>query len=246
METIIPHLSYRDLCCAYTLATAIYPNRQQSYYWSVDFSPHYYIAQAKAGFISVRCDYDEYDILLPNIHDCYAVLDFEDLHISRKVRRLLKKRSLCLEMGADLEEVYAGIAALHEECWLSREYLEMLQATRGLDDDFEVVAVALREGAELIAGEIGYIIGSSYTSLTGFSRRERQYRDCGTAQLVLLAQHLEEQGFTFWNLGDPSLEYKLALGARLVERDQFLGRWFAAQGDTIEEATLVYSADPHS
>ena len=96
-----------------------------------------------------------------------------------------------------------------------------------MDADFQVVSVILREKGEAVAGEIGYIIGRTYTSLSGFSSREKAYNHYGTAQLVLLAQHLEKESFDFWNLGQPYMSYKLSLGAKIYDRHSFLKRWFS-------------------
>ena len=206
----------------------IYPNMYKNYYWSDDFSPAYYIAQAKAGFIAVTDLYEEKEFLLPEIQFSYALLDFQDLHISHKVKKLLKQRNLHIEVGEEIDEIAAKINAAHSHSWLSERYVRMLKETKDMDENFQIITVALRENRELIAGEIGYVIGKTYTSLSGFSSREKQYRNYGTAQLVLLARYLEDKKFTFWNLGQPYMDYKLALGAKIYERRTFLKRWFEA------------------
>ena len=210
------------------LETLVYPNMRKNYYWSNDFSPQYYIAQAQAGFIAVTDSYEEEELLLPEIQYSYALLDFKDLHISKKVKKLLTTQDLTLEITPELDEVTAHIRASHKHCWLSESYLATLKATQVLKDDFQVLSIGLRNNGSLIAGEIGYIIGNTYTSLSGFSSKENQYRNYGTVQLVLLAQYLEAEGFSFWNLGQPYMTYKLALGAKIYERQDFLKRWFSA------------------
>jgi len=207
----------------------IYPDMYKNYYWSDDFSPQYYIAQAKAGFIAVTDQYEEQELLLPEIQYTYALLDFDELHISKKVKGLLAKKKLQLEITQELEEVVTHINASHKSCWLSPAYLKMLNATKGLDDNFDLISVGIREDDVLVSGEIGYIIGETYTSLSGFSSREKCYRNYGTAQLILLAQYLQANGFAFWNLGQPYMSYKLALGAKIYERKAFLRRWFNAR-----------------
>jgi Leu/Phe-tRNA-protein transferase len=231
MENIqlgIHELPFEYLKEAKILESLIYPDMYKNYYWSSDFSPEYYIAQAKAGFIAVTDYYEEEELLLPEIQFSYALLDFKDLHISKKVKKLLQVKTLKLEISTELDEVANKIHASHKNCWLSPSYLEMIKATQGLDENFQLVSVAIRKDAELIAGEIGYIIGKTYTSLSGFSSRKKEHCNYGTAQLVLLAQHLEKQGFAFWNLGQPYMSYKLALGAKIYERNIFLKRWFEA------------------
>ena len=224
----IHHLPLEHLQDPLVLHELIYPNMYKNYYWSDDFSPEYYIAQAKAGFIAVTDQYEDQELLLPEIQYTYALLDFKDLHVSKKIKKLLTVKALELEITQELDEVVSQINTYHKQCWLTPRYLKMLKATQHLDDNFDLVSVGLRENGVLVSGEIGYIIGETYTSLSGFSSREKCYRNYGTAQLVLLARYLQASGFSFWNLGQPYMSYKLALGAKIYDRKEFLTRWFAA------------------
>ena len=95
----IQHLSYDDLTDHKTLHKFIYPDMFKNYYWSDDFSAKYYIAKAKAGFIAVTDYYEEEELLLPEIQFSYALLDFDNLHISTKVKKLLEKRNLKIEVS---------------------------------------------------------------------------------------------------------------------------------------------------
>ncbi|BAF72277.1 leucyl/phenylalanyl-tRNA--protein transferase [Sulfurovum sp. NBC37-1] len=233
MDTIqlgIYHLPYDLLIDREFLEENIYSDMRKNYYWSEDFTPVYYIAQAKAGFIAVTDYFEEDELLLPEIQFAYVLLNFKDLHISRKVQELLKRKALSIEIGTELDTVAQAIELTHRNNWLTPRYLKMLKETEGKDENFKVISVTLREEEKLIAGEIGYIIGRTYTSLSGFSRRAKPYNNYGTAQLVLLAQHLETEGFAFWNLGQPYMDYKFTLGAKVYERPEFLKRWFEATG----------------
>ena len=88
-----------------------------------------------------------------------------------------------------------------------------------------MVTVYIKEKNTIIAGEIGYVIGETYTSLSGFCSSEKACQNYGTAQLVLLAQCLRAKGFKFWNLGHPNMDYKIKLGAKVTPRIEFLKRW---------------------
>jgi Leu/Phe-tRNA-protein transferase len=222
----IYHLSYDDLTDPQILHHFIYPDMYKNYYWSDDFSAAYYIAKAKAGFIAVTDYYEEEELLLPEIQFNYALLDFDDLHISTKVKKLLQKKDLQLEVSQNLDDVIEGINKLHKYNWLTPKYLNTLKASQGVDENFKVISALIREEGEVVAGEIGYMIGKTYTSLSGFSRREKAYDNYGTAQLVLLAQYLQAHGFSFWNLGQCYMPYKLMLGAKIFEREDFLKRWY--------------------
>ncbi len=228
LELNIDYLSLDNIQNTHFLEEVIYPDMYRNYYWSDDFSASFYVAQARAGFIAVTETFEGRELLIPEIQYSYALLDFKHLHIGRKVQKLLSKKELVLEISSNLDEVFDGINRQHKQSWFSEKYLNTLKAAQSLPEDFHVISVLIREENRVIAGEIGYIIGSTYTSLSGFSSSEKAYRNYGTAQLVLLAKHLEREGFSFWNLGQPYMDYKLALGCKIYGREAFLERWFEA------------------
>ena len=227
-------LHFEMVCNLPYLQNYIYSDMYKNYYWSEDFSPEYYIAQAKAGFIAVTDFYEEKELLLPEIQFSYALLDFENLHISKKVRKLIKQRKLTLHIDENFSEVALHIGLYHKKSWLTPRYMRMLKATQNLDKNFKLITATIKaEDDTLLAGEIGYIIGKTYTSLSGFSSLEKRYRNYGTAQLVLLALSLKKHGFSFWNLGQPYMDYKISLGAKVYERKAFLKRWFKSTSQPI-------------
>ena len=95
------------------------------------------------------------------------------------------------------------------------------------NNDFKIISYELidKQNNQLIAGEIGYKIYDTYTSLTGFSSKEKKYNNYGKLQLVLLALQLQKEKFAFWNLGQAYMQYKFDLGAIKYSRDDFLKRW---------------------
>ena len=76
----------------------------------------------------------------------------------------------------------------------------------------------------LVAGEFGAVVGSSYTSYSGFYKVD----GAGAVQMALTAKVLEAAGFPYWDLGQEHA-YKLGLGARMVERQTFLPRFREAR-----------------
>lgn len=226
MENIqrdIHYLPYEALINS-SYMEAIYANTNNNYYWSDDYSASYYIAQAKAGFIAVTEVYQGQELLLPEIQFEYALLDLAQLHCSKKVAKLISKENLKLSIDNNIEEIAEHISKTHKRSWLTKQYASILRSTEGVDKDFKVITAYIEHKGELIAGEIGYIIGKTYTSLSGFSKKDKAYNNYGTAQLVLLGQYLKENGFTLWNLGH-TMSYKKALGAEICEREDFLEYW---------------------
>lgn len=201
-----------------------------SYYWSDDWSEEFYIELARAGFISTTHETKEGLILLPELQYDYALLDFENLHTSKKVKKLMDESSYKFCVNSRLNEVLDKLSDQHKYNWLKDEYAQLLKNLyihNDERDDFKVISVELvcEKSDELIAGEVGYMIGKTYTSLSGFSSREKKYANYGTLQLVLLAKYLESNNFEFWNLGHSHMEYKQRLGCVKHSRAEFLKRW---------------------
>jgi len=74
-----------------------------------------------------------------------------------------------------------------------------------------------QQTGKLAGGELGYAIGTIYTSLTGFSSED----SAGSVQLATLGKMLTLSGYEMWDLG-MSLDYKTKLGAKEMERVEFV------------------------
>ena len=203
-------------------------NMLHSYYWSDNWNEAFYILLAKKGFISISHTTKEDSLLLPELQLDYGVLDFTNLHISKKVQKLIQQDNVVLSFNTQFAQVLEKISQQHTNNWLKDKYAQLMKKLhQNHYNNFKLISVELTSklNQELISGEVGYIIGTTYTSLSGFSSKEKKYNNHGTLQLVLLAQHLEKSGFSFWNLGHPHMEYKQKLGSVTHTRTEFLKRW---------------------
>jgi len=200
-----------------------------NYYWSDDWSVKFYKKLAYEGFISTTYETQGGLVLLPELQFDYAILDFKDLHISKKVKKLLKDDNYSLKFNTNFNQLISRFEIQHKDNWIKGEYIDILNSLyqSSLDDNFNILSVELicNKTGVLVAGEIGYIIGSIYTSLSGFSSKEKLHNNCGNLQLVMLSNYLEKNNFSFWNLGHPHMKYKKKLGARIYTREEFLKRW---------------------
>ena len=83
----------------------------------------------------------------------------------------------------------------------------------------------------LLDGEVGYTVGSSYTSLSGF--RLSDANGAGTVQCCAVAKLLQRCGFQMWDLG-MGMTYKYELGAKDVPRKEFLAHLSAMREKPTE------------
>lgn len=164
----------------------------------------------------------------------YALLYFENLHIPKKVKTLLNKETYIFSINKNYEEVLDKIEKYHKDPWLTREYkltLKNLKNYKSKEIDFKIFTSEIKDKqtGELIAGEVGYKIGKTYTSLSGFLDKRPKYNNYGKLQIILLAQYLEKEGYSFFNLGHPYMAYKFDLGAKIFDRNEFLELWRSAR-----------------
>ncbi|QKF74232.1 leucyl, phenylalanyl-tRNA-protein transferase [Aliarcobacter faecis] len=208
----------------------IYQNLNTNYYVSSDFSEEFYILLAKAGFISTSIIIEKEFYLLPEIQFEYAILDFCNLHINKKIKKLINQNNFEFFINKDINKVLEELESYHKDNWLCGKYKEIiLDLYKNPKNDFSILSIELydKNSSKLIAAEIGYKINSTYTSLSGFSSKEKNYSNWGKLQMVLLGFYLEKNNFSFWNLGHPYMQYKFDLGAKLYSRDEFLKRWLS-------------------
>ncbi len=203
----------------------IFDDTEHDYYWSDDFSTDFYIALAKAGFISVGIEHQGMELLLPQLQFFYALLDHQDLHVSHHVKKLLRHHPYHFSINRHFSEVIEEIKTRYEDCWIHAVYEQLLyELFEGSFDDFKLISAEISDpnNHTLAAAEIGYLCDNIYTGLTKFSRKEKAYTNWGTLQRVVLTQYLTSQGIHFSNLGHPQMQYKLDLGARIYPRKAFL------------------------
>jgi Leu/Phe-tRNA-protein transferase len=229
-KNLVSYLTLDDIKNKNILFNNIYANEDSNYYVSEDFSKDFYIHLAYYGFISTSATLEDKFYLLAEMQFEYAILDFVNLHISKKIKKLLKEDNFEFTINKKFDEVIYRLKDYHKTNWLEDKYKDLLLSLKNYQHrsiDFEMISIELNDKntKELIAGEIGYKIGLTYTSLTGFSSKEKQYNNWGKLQLVLLSKYLEKENYSFWNLGHPYMQYKFDLGAKTFSRKEFLERW---------------------
>ncbi len=183
----------------------------------------------RSGFLPMSEDFTGHDVLLVKSHEHRCVLDPGNLHVSRSTRR--RARGLTIRIDADFDSCLETIVNHHPERWLTDRLCDSLRALhRAPLAGVRTRSAEVYADGVLVAGEIGYTVGSAYTSMSGFHSRN----GAGSVQLAALGLLLEQAGFSFWDLG-MVIEYKIELGSRVWEREAFLERYHAAGADATPD-----------
>ena len=196
--------------------------------WALSFDPQFLAQLARHGFLPMAGQiFSNLICLLPKLHKERCILDFNNLHIPRSVRK--KSRKFNLSVDQDIEGVIRGCQVQHGEgCWF---YRPLTQSYRRLHreaiEGVRIHSIEIWKDGALVGGELGYVAGGCYTSLSGF----RTADGAGTIQCYALARLLEAQGFAFWDLGMP-MDYKEGLGAKKIPRKVFLARLQSASAQS--------------
>ena len=223
----------------------VYSDLTRDYYASADWSIPFYVSQAVRGFIAVgHVTAEGHELLLPQIQRSYCVMDLANVPKHKSLLKQIRRGGYRLKFNCAFSKVFAAIHEYHGsgKSWLCPAYQHLCKQMHakgpirlsGIPDlpevSFRLVSVELYsvEG-ELVAGEIGYVVGASFTSLSGFCVRAKTC-SVGKMQIFAMAHFLARCGFEFLNLGQPPMDgvmqYKSDLGGVDVSRETFLRDWW--------------------
>ena len=213
--------------------------RQMAIQGSAEFSMTYFIDTdfvekiCYSGCFPLGNTVASVENLLVKLHQSRCVItDINKLHISRSIRK--KARPYVITVNACYKKCVEGISKYHKNSWLYPQLRECFETLNKSDNykvkvfSFELWNIShldsvpktieeLVNSCKLVAGEIGYTCGKSYTSLTGFHGENNS----GTVQLVGTGVLLQLNGYKIWDFG-MTMKYKTDLGAESVPRSNFL------------------------
>jgi Leu/Phe-tRNA-protein transferase len=195
--------------------------------WALSFDPTLIVRLCREGFLPMAGQiFADLICLLPKLHINRCLMpNLNDLKIGSGARKRAKNFLFTIDKATN--EVIKGCQAQHgKNCWLyapltnAYRYIQQLNSSGGLEGvRIHTCELWDKKSGKLVAGEIGYAIGSIYTSLSGY--REPGSKSAGTIQCCCTAIMLKRMNFKIWDLG-MGMDYKTALGAKNIPRIDFL------------------------
>lgn len=166
--------------------------------------------------------------------DPRAILELDQLRVSRRLQRRLNRGEFELSIDRDFAGVIAGCAEPRKSeggVWLTptlmRAYLELHR--HGHAHSIEVW-----QAGELVGGAYGVALGGFFAGESMFHRR----RDASKAALYFLVQHLRGCGFRLFDI-QMRTAHMMRLGATEISRERFLQRLNVARHAPVS-FDLVY------
>jgi len=195
------------------------------------FEPDFIAGLMEAGFLVMSMNLSQNDpvyILLPKLHRVRSALFYDKLHVKKSVRRLLNRYEL--KADTDFDYIIDRCVEKHGSAWLTPPLVDGIKKIRQnavvnhpIRETLSPVpyaypaSFALYRDGKLAAGEFGVVCGKVYTSYSGFYEED----NAGTAQIIKTARYLQENEFSFLDMGMP-LDYKTDLGSVDIGSEEFV------------------------
>jgi leucyl/phenylalanyl-tRNA--protein transferase len=160
--------------------------------------------------------------------DPRGVLEFDELHVSQRLARRLRRDEFQFTFDTAFAAVIEGCAAPRgpdNECWLT---LSMQNAYATLHQLGHAHSVEVWQDDALVGGLFGVVIGGVFAAESMFHR----VTDASKAALVRLVDHLRWRGFALVDVQWTNAHTR-SLGAKDIPREQYLGRLAAAGGSKV-------------
>jgi leucyl/phenylalanyl-tRNA--protein transferase len=147
--------------------------------------------------------------------DPRSVLEFEDLHVSHSLARVIRKGTYEVRVDEDFEGVVRACAD-REETWINAEIIDAYVRLHRAGKAHSVEAY--NEG-DLVGGLYGVSLGAAFMGESMFTRM----RDASKVCFAYLVQRLKERNFLLLDcqIQNPHLA---SLGAREIPETEYLRR----------------------
>ncbi len=151
--------------------------------------------------------------------DPRAVLEFDDLHVSRRLQRTLRAGKFRVTCNQDFAGVIRGCATADGRVGQTWLYPEMIAAYEEMHRLGYAMSVETWLDDRLVGGTYGISMGGFFAAESKFHTET----DASKVALIALVRHLKAQGYTLLDIQQLT-EHTQRLGATEIPRNEFLDR----------------------
>jgi len=189
------------------------------FFWSFSFDTPFIVKLMKLGFLPMSLRVKDENgkpvhIFTPKLHLARCTLSASQLHIGKTPRR--RSRGAILTINNNFTYIMKQCIGTHGDDWITAPLQDFFIELNNPKNHVHTLSIELWRDGTITAGEIGYMWGDIYTSLSGFTSRNGD----GMVQMLSLGAVLFKSGIPMWDLGMP-VDYKYTLGAKDISRKQF-------------------------
>ncbi len=155
-----------------------------------ELSPEWLLAAYRRGIFPWPVTEEDVEILAWFSPHPRAVLEFDNLHVHRRLQRRLRRGEFEATFDQAFYEVIEACAAPRAQSFGTWITPRMLGAYRKMHDLGWAHSVEVWQQGELVGGLYGIALGGFFGGESMFHRR----RDASKAAVVFLVEHLRERG----------------------------------------------------
>jgi leucyl/phenylalanyl-tRNA--protein transferase len=166
--------------------------------------------------------------------DPRAVLDFADLHVSRRLARLVKSNRFRVTCDRNFPAVIRGCATAQARwrgTWITKPLRLAYERLHRLG---QAHSVEVWRGEELAGGIYGVSMGAMFAAESMFYYQ----RDASKVALVRLVRHLASRGYTLLDIQQLT-PHTARMGAKEIPRGQYLRRLALALNEPVTFGTTL-------
>ncbi|KEJ90166.1 leucyl/phenylalanyl-tRNA--protein transferase [Sulfitobacter donghicola] len=141
-----------------------------------------------------------------------GILPLDSFHISRSLRRAMRRSAWTVTVDRDFDGVLDGCAD-REDTWINAEIRKLYGMLFNLG---QAHSLEVWDGQTLVGGVYGVVLGGAFFGESMFSRRT----NASKIALACLVQHLNDGGFTLFDTQFIT-DHLASLGAIEISRDKY-------------------------
>jgi len=186
-------------------------------------APDWMLAAYRRGIFPMPIKVDRRRLIAWLAPDPRGILEFDRMHISRRLARRLRRGEFRYTIDRAFAEVVEGCAAprgCDDDCWLT---LSMQNAYLTLHGLGHAHSVEVWQEGRLVGGLFGVSIGGLFAAESMFHRAT----DASKAAVAFLVAHLRSRDYTLLDVQWTNAHTR-SLGATDIPRSEYAGRLAAA------------------